>query len=305
MSGSRGQFSHKVLDVTFKLGTGSFGEAGFNTVKLTGLRVSATVVKSGEAGFFTMQLRLWGLTFEMMNKLSTFGIKIIQSEGIIQSRAEVLLEAGDALSNARSTVFHGTISQAWVDFQGMPDVMLHCVCNAGGFESLKPVKPQSYRGLVNVADIMASIVQSMGPDYKLENSGVTAQVVDPYLPGTATEQYQRLAEMAHINAKLDDKTLAIWPKGGQRGKQVPLISPSSGMQGYPAYAPNGIIVTSTYNPAFIPGGHVKVQSSLPRTEGTWQILALTHTLDAEIPGGNWFTRMELLRLGDVAFTSTH
>jgi len=293
-----GAFSHKKLDVTFKLGKGQFGESGFNTVKLTGHRVSASVVKAGEAGLWTMQLRMWGLSFDMMNKLSTFGQRVIISEGIIQGRNEILLEAGDSSSDARSTVFSGTISQAWADFQGMPDVPFHMMCVLGGIEAMKPVPPLSYRGLVDVATVMGAIAAQMGR--KLENNGVSVKVVDPYLPGTATEQMRRLADMAHIEAHLDDNNvLAIWPKGAPRGKLIPVVGPGTGMVGYPTYAPNGIVITCLYNPALIPGGRVQIKSSLPRTEGVWIILALTQTLDAEVPGGNWFSRLELYRPGEV------
>jgi hypothetical protein len=227
---------------------------------------------------------------------------VIISNGIIQGRDLILLEAGDSTSDARSTVFSGTISQAWADFQSMPDVPFQLMCVIGGIEAMRPVEPVSYRGAVDVATVMQSIAAKMGKTF--ENSGVTAKVVDPYLPGTATEQMRQLADMAQIEAHIDGDVLAIWPKGATRGTQVPLIGPETGMVGYPTYAPNGMVVTCIYNPMLVPGGNIRVKSSLPRTEGLWNIISLTHTLDSETPGGNWFSRLEVIRMGDVAL-STH
>jgi hypothetical protein len=40
-------FTHKKIDVTFTKGKGNFAESGTNTVKLSGLRVSAMITKAG------------------------------------------------------------------------------------------------------------------------------------------------------------------------------------------------------------------------------------------------------------------
>ena len=40
-------FTEKLVDATITLGTVMFGQTGYNTVKLTGLRVLATIAKGG------------------------------------------------------------------------------------------------------------------------------------------------------------------------------------------------------------------------------------------------------------------
>lgn len=288
MSGSddRGFWSHKRLVVTFRLGTGDFGEAGFDTTTLPDdLRVSASVSKVGSPGFGVMQLRIWGMTLKMMNKLSTLGMRSTDLR-----RNEVMLQAGDDTTSTLSTVFVGTIVNAWADFSGMPDVVFTVMGQAGALDLIKPVAPTSYKGVVDVASAMQALASKMGRTF--ENTGVTAKLVDQYLPGTAADQARRLAKAADISLSFDDNKLAIWPKGGARGSQVPLVNEHTGMREFPTFTALGIAVTTMYNPSIIFGGAVQVKSRLETATGRWILYDLGHELDANVPKGNWFTRFE-------------
>jgi hypothetical protein len=57
-----GFFSRKAIDVTFFRGSGTFAESGTDTVKLSGLRVSANVTKAGGTYQGACEMRIWGLT---------------------------------------------------------------------------------------------------------------------------------------------------------------------------------------------------------------------------------------------------
>src|SRR5580765_839395 len=219
------QFTHKLIDVTFKIGQGDFGEAGFNTVKLTGLRASVSIVEAGGPAMGALQLRLWGLTLDRMNRLTTIG-----KQPFVDRRNVVVVEAGDAESGM-STVFQGTIDEAWGDFQGMPDVPFIVVGYAGMIEAIKPVPATSYRGSADVVTIMRGLAQKM--NLVFENSGVSGiRVSNPYYPGTARDQVKACAKEAGIDFLITVGTLAIWPHGQTRGQQVPLVSPQTGLIGY-------------------------------------------------------------------------
>jgi hypothetical protein len=286
------RLSHKRIDVTFIKGTGTFSEDPSNTVKLSGLRASARIIKVGGLSMGQLDLRLWGMTPSKMNDLSTLGVKTEFGERRLLNN-QIVVEAGDD-DAGMSVVHHGTIYEAWVDFAGMPDVPFHVTAYTELWEAMKAVKPTGYRGMVDVATIMAGIASLAG--WNFQNNGVNTKMEYPYYPGTAWEQMQMAASDAHINAVVDDgfpKTLVIWPMDGGRDDQVPLISPDTGMIGYPSYSLQGIIVTTRYNPSVGRAmQHVKIQSDLPQANGTWKIVTLAHTLDAEIPNGEWQTRFE-------------
>jgi len=87
-------------------------------------------------------------------------------------------------------------------------------------------------------------------------------------------------------------TLYIWPRGQARGQQVPLLSPRTGLIGYPTYTATGIVGLCRYNPNVGFGGKIKVESSLTPACGEWVITKLSHTLESEIPGGLWQTQFQ-------------
>jgi hypothetical protein len=290
----RGTYTRKHLDVSIMLGQGNWGQAGKDTLKLTNLRVSASVIVQGGIGMGNAQLRIWGMTDAQMNRISTLGIS--RFEG--RENNYVLVEAGDDTSPARSIVYNGDIFDAWADFQGQPDVPFHVISTTIVAGKLKPVTATELPGLVDVPAAVQMLVEKQGMQF--ENNGVTAdntvKVINQVLNGTGPQQLQQLidaADIAHtIDPQTNPPTYAIWPKNGWRSGPVPLISPRTGMVGYPAFTANGIVVTTVYNPAIRYGAQVKVESQIPGANRIWSVRNLTHTLDAEMPGGNWFTRFE-------------
>jgi hypothetical protein len=122
-----------------------------------------------------------------------------------------------------------------------------------------------------------------------ENSGVTGKLSNPYFPGSARSQAQACARAAGISMIIDNGKLAIWPKNGSRNGAVPLISPQTGMIGYPSYTALGIMLKTLFNPSIGFGGKIKVQSELPAACGEWAVYSLDHDLEAMMPNGRWFS----------------
>jgi hypothetical protein len=270
----------------------TFNGAGNNTVLATGLRVQASIAKAPGSMLHHANLRIYGLTLDIMNKLSTLGKAIPKA-----NPNTVTVKAGDA--NGTAVVFVGNIDLCYVDAQGMPEVALVVHAFTGIDAAMKPVPPTTWKGSVDVATIMGMLAKLAG--YTLENSGVSGvMLTDQYLPGTAREQVDKAAQAADICYTFDGGVLAIWPREGHRSGPVPLISPDTGLVGYPtAYGEGGISVTSIYNPSIVAMGQVQVQSSITTACGTWTVQSLEHQLESETPGGAWFTHMNCWILGHV------
>lgn len=202
--------------------------------------------------------------------------------------------AGDD-EHGMALVYGGTVSNAWPDFAGAPDVAF-CVSAFGALDvAMMSIPPGSYSGGADVATIMGNLAKQMGKQF--ENGGVSVQLDNPYFPGSAYEQAERCAKAADINLTLDDGTLAIWPKGSSRGGLIPLISPETGMVGYPVPNQIGVDVRTLFNPSVRMGGLVEIKSSLTPACGKWQVSALYHDLESETPNGQWFSRLSCLRPG--------
>jgi hypothetical protein len=281
-------YARRRLDVTFTLGTGTFGEGTPDTVTLSGLRVSAAISKAGSPSFSQAQLRIYGMTESQMNKLSTLGQRVSE-----QRKNTVAVQAGDDQSGM-SLVFQGTIYEAWADFNAAPEVVFNVAATSGMYDNIKPVPAKSFRGPTDAAVIMAGLARDMNLTF--ENSGVGGIMLSsPYFPGTARRQAEACAKAANINWLIDNNTLAIWPKGAARGDQVPLLSPGTGMRGYPTYNSTGVAIVALYNPSLTYGGKIKVQSDQTPACGIWLVQVLDYDLEAETPGGAWYCRIEAVR----------
>ncbi|CAM2143829.1 Phage tail protein [Pararobbsia alpina] len=277
-------FTRKRIDVTISLGTGQFGDTGADTVTLTGLRVQAAIAVPGGDAMGVCQARIFGLPISMINQLTTVG----PINTAIRAQNSILLAAGDDETGLQ-TAYAGTIGEAWGELQGAPEVPFNVIGFAGLIAAVKPVGALSFQGSVDAATIMSGLADTMGLTF--ENNGVSVQLSNPYFPGTALDQVRACARAADILYVIDRNVLAIWPKDGQRGGDVPLISPDTGMIGYPTFSSNGLGVTSFYNPAIKPGGTIQVKSSLPVACGMWNVFNLNHNIESETPDGAWFTTL--------------
>src|SRR5712691_8451722 len=272
-------FTQKLINVTFTSGSG-----GFSPLNLTGLRVTCHTIAGAGDSMIECDIRGYGMTLSHMNQLSTLGWRVLKPGG-----DKVSVYAGDA--SGMSLVFTGTIWQAVSDFQGGPNLPFHVVAHAGSRESALKVKPTSINNKsADVAQIAQQLAGQMGLQF--ENSGVNIKLAYPYLPGTARTQMAQLAKHANINWTIDRETLAIWPSDGNRSGASPLISPHTGMVGYPSMSSVGIKLKTLFNNELRIGGQVQVESSVTTANGTWTIYKIEHNLQALTPNGEWFTTVE-------------
>lgn len=291
-------FNKRRIDLRFTLGRGDFGGAGLDTVNLTGYRVSATIDKAGGASMSQLQLRVWGVPLDVMNKLTILGTGIAQNA---RQNNTVTVSAGDDESGV-AVVFVGNMIECWVDTKQAPQVALVVVASTGYVDNLKPVPPTSYKGTVDAAVVMAGIAAQMSPPLPLENSGVQVQLSNPYYPGTLRQQALDCAREGQFNLFFDDTVVAIWPKGKARGGLIPDVGPDTGMVGYPVHTQGGIQFTTLYNPSIVFGGRVRIRSELtPAIGDTWVPAIVTHELESEMPGGKWFTTAQCLLLDQESY----
>lgn len=280
-----GSFLTRQLSFEIALGKGAFGESGSSTVTLSGYRAAVTIVKQGQGAFGQAEIRIFGLDLSIMSQIGTLGSSYLLAT---QRRNEISISAGDAV-NGMAQVFSGTIYRAEPDFSAAPDVAFNITAYVGLVFAMKPATPTSFSGSVNVATIMSNIAAQANIPF--ENNGVSVILNNPYLPGTAHQQAAAAARAAHINWSLDTEIgpLAIWNKGQSRGGTIPLITPETGMIGYPSYTQFGITVRAIYTPGNDPamGKSVKVESSLQPATGTWVVYSAVYELTSQMPGGDW------------------
>ena len=275
-------FNEKKLKVTLYLGEEgkAFDDDGNNTVILEGFRVSAMIQSGNSAGASPMaKIMIWGLSQNVMNQVTKIQWNTDQSK-----LNNIKLEADNG--NGYSVVFMGLISFAYPNFGSASENILTIDSHTALNHQVKPVSPTSYNGSIDVAQAIKAICDEMG--MRFENNDVNVKVSSPYLPQTALEKVRKLCEMANVNMYLDKDSIAITLKDQPRNKEIPVISPSTGLIGYPVPNIKGITIKCLYDPLVIFGGLIEIKDSLIEiANGQWRVFGITMYLESQLPNGRW------------------
>lgn len=285
---------HRHITLRFKLGQGqSFGTAGDDTVEISGLRCSVSITKAGGYTQAHCDAKIYGLTLDVMNKLTRFGSTLLSNT----SNEITVLAADDEMTPAM--IFQGIISEAWADLNASPEAAFTVAANTGVIDALKPIQPTSIKGNVDGIQVLASLASQLTPPRTLENnSKISIQISNMYFSGTALDQIQQIAQAGNFQYLMDeDAVLAIWPQGDDRKLPVVEIAADKGMVGYPTFTNQGIQVTTLYNPAIKYGCSINVTSILKASCGKWILFNVGHDLEAETVNGKWFTHIQASRSG--------
>lgn len=270
----------KHLRFIITMGTGKFGSSNNDTITMEGFRSTVDINKAGGMTMGALKARIYGVSQSDMNSVTT-----LQYRPDLWIKNTITVFAIDG--EVETMIFFGNIINAWGDYNGMPDVFLHIDARAAIDGSLNSIPPKSYKGPVEVVTVMSKIAEELG--YSFENNGVNASLVDVYLPNTGIEQARDLARAANINLFIDDNVLAITPRNTPRKGDIPLISASTGLIGYPTFDGVGVNFRVMFNPGITFGGAIKLETDIERAAGEWYVNSISHRLESEKPGGAWFS----------------
>ena len=275
-------FTQKRITVQIALANGQFNGGG-NTAEISGLRVSAQVNIPGGPTKSSLSAAIYGLPLSMMNQLSTVGTQYTE-----QAQNTITVMAGDAVAGM-AQIYKGTLFAAYVDAQGMPEVALRVRGMTGLYEAVKSVPPTSIQGSGDVATIMQGLASQMGLQF--ENNGVNVKLANPYLSGPSWLQALTVAQHAGIEHIIDNGVLAIWKPGRARQGGPVMISPQTGMIGYPMFSQPTVIVRTLFDPTIKYGGSMQIQSDLTPACGTFVIRNVDLELESLVPHGRWFATL--------------
>jgi hypothetical protein len=276
-------FASKKLQVTFSLANGSFSGGG-NSHTVNDGRVLAHITVTGGPAMSNAELAIFGMPLEVMNQLSVCGNQYLK-----QYKNGVSVYAGDDMIGM-TLVFTGDIVTAYVDAQSMPQVCFRVVAAPGTYWASKPADPISVAGKADAASLMQQIAGKMGMAF--ENAGVNVQLANPYYAGTLWTQMLQIARHGGFSVIVDKNRMAIVPPGQSRASGAVLISPQTGMVGYPAFIQANVLVYALYNPNVEMLGQIEVKSDLTPANGIWTVNRLEYELESQVPNGKWFMLME-------------
>lgn len=292
MANQTAPYAQRLLEFTFQIAAApATANAGSQQLTVGGaggnLRAVAHIEFANAPTTGMAHFRVYGLTLDLMNQLSTAGL--VYKVGA----NKVVVRAGDALSGM-TTVFRGEIIESWPDIN-QPDAPLFILAQPSALVQLKPTTPTSFPGSVPAPTALSQIAKAAG--LTLENNGVNTVLQSPYFHGTAWNQLMSCIRAAGCFGFLDGitNTFAVWPKNGSRSGNASTISgpPDGYMIGYPKFQALQTRIRVLFNPNIFagngPGHQVQVRSQLAAANGKFTINSIVHDLSSELPDGPWET----------------
>lgn len=276
-------FSKKSIEIQIILNAGDFG--GGNAKTIRGLVCQADIEKPGGAEKNSARVKIWGLPYADMEKLTMLAFKPLEAQ------KNLISICAGAAGGPLDRVFAGEISAAFADFNQVPDVVMQIEAASGFYPQRLAAPPLSVNGEAKAAELIEQQARTAG--YAFKNEGVTASVKNAVFNGSPLQKAASIAKQTGVEMLIDDGQIIIMPPGGVRAGAVPLLSAKSGMIGYPTFNNEGISCKCLYRPDLALGALFKVESIVPRASGTWKVTKLSHSLAAyQSSQGPWETSVE-------------
>jgi hypothetical protein len=274
----------KIIKLTLTLNdqTVYFTAEGDNQLQASGLAISCNLAYGGGAITPTAQITVHGLAIEQMNKLLRVQWNTMQA-----LMNTVRIEVGNQ-GEELSIAYEGNITQATIGANSAPDIPLVITSQMAMVHKLKLRDPYVLDKDITQdgALIIEMLANEMG--YTFENNGAYKIITDVTLEGSPMEMIQKVADICDFDLYVDQKSIAICKAKQPRQLKIPIISPSTGMIGYPEPDIKGVSFSCFYDPTVKFGGIVTIKDSIIQVcNADWRLYGLTAQLEANIPNGKW------------------
>lgn len=282
-------FKLKTIRTTITLGKGTFGGGG-NSKIIEGLATDVDITKPGLPEKNSASVSIANISLADMEQMTFLAFQPLQS-----LKNLITIEAGEQ-GKTLATVFKGEITSAYADYGSVPDVEFKIEALSGGYAAQIGAKPISVKGNAKAADLIKQFAKEIG--YTFKNEGVAASVRNAVFNGSPIEKARSVADEVGAELLIDDDSMILMPYDKPRSGGAVLLTPETGLIGYPSFTSDGISFSCFFNPNLKQGGQVKIESIVPRASGDWKITKLSHRLTAyRTGGGSWYSSVDAAYIG--------
>lgn len=282
-------FTLKTIRTTITLGKGTFGGGG-NSKIIEGLATDVDITKPGLPEKNSASVSIANISLSDMEQMTFLAFQPLQS-----LKNLITIEAGEQ-GKTLATVFKGEITSAYADYGSVPDVEFKIEALSGGYAAQIGAKPISVKGNAKAADLIKQFAKEIG--YTFKNEGVAASVRNAVFNGSPIEKARSVADEVGAELLIDDDSMILMPYDKPRSGGAVLLTPETGLIGYPSFTSDGISFSCFFNPNLKQGGQVKIESIVPRASGYWKITKLSHKLTAyRTGGGSWYSSVDAAYIG--------
>lgn len=281
-------FAERIIDLTFTKAAGLFAQSQTNIIHLSGLRVQCSINNFSGVTTCEAQLRILGMTQAHL-------IDLAAPNSAFMAQRNIKLEIRAGVAGAMDLIFSGAIATGQIDLNNQPDSALVIIAQSGLLDNVIPAGSTSYPKTTDHISILSYLASKMGLAFIA--TGTPKILNTPYIYGSYRDQVIRVVDAASVNFMIMNDTLYVWPRYGLVDSaairaQAPLISPDTGMVGYPTFSDIGVSVTTLFNSALRPSQTVTIASSMQFANGSWNIYHASHELESQTPNGKWFTHFD-------------
>lgn len=242
-------------------------------------------VRQGGAQFGNAKIEIFGVPLDSMNNIARLWMESLTP----QNTDTVAID----IWNGQDYVpfFSGVITWSAVNGAGMPAVSLMIEANAAFAMLNATASPYANAGPVSLQSALTTIAaaQQFSVDYSA--SAPQYQLTDVRVTGSPMEQIAGL--MSHFNDLtwfVNLQRLIVRTANAPFSADAISIAADNGLMRLPVYSSSSLQFDTLFNPQLRPGVACDVTTAFDFVNRTqWVAAVLSHTLEPNVPGGQWTT----------------
>jgi hypothetical protein len=254
--------------------------------------MSAKVTSVNRQGILAA-IEIWGMRMEDMNALT---VAWSAPDGVIIENS-LVIEVGDKNSLGQtSELFRGAMFAGQPNYASAPEVTFAAQAMGGYMQAITSFPDTSWNGSVSILQIVKKLLD--GTYFTVVDGGVTATLTNPKLTGSRWQQIETACESTNTDWYVQGKNVILC-KQNLPLSEIPsiILSPNTGLIGYPVIDRAGLMVKSLFDPALACGSAIEIRNSIvPYANGKWFPQKVDHMLEANLPNGKWESEMFCLRI---------
>lgn len=261
-------------------------------------RMSITVSQGGNQ-FGNAKVQIYGVNLDAMNKIARLWLEVLSP-----SNTDTLkIDVWDGSSFV--PFFAGVITWSAINASAAPQVALEIEANSAMIAMNTVAPPYAQDTPIALQDALQQILGPTGLVVEFAESVPALQIQKAHLTGTPMDQASALlGYFPELTWYINLQRFLVRPVNGPLGSDPIRVNKSTGMIGYPTYSTSGVTLGTIFDPRIRPGLALDIQTVFDFVNRTkWVAAVLQHTIQPNMPGGQWMTQIAAQSYGSKGDTS--
>jgi hypothetical protein len=245
-------------------------------------------VRQAGAQFGNAKIEIFGVPLQTMNQIARLWLEVLTPVGTDTVQIDVW-DGQDYVP-----FFQGVIMWSAVNASRMPHVSLDIEANSGSALSLVPSSPYAVGATpVSLKAALTTIAAQGGFSVQYPDTVTQYQLTQARVTGAPLEQIAQLMDMfPKLTWFTSLQQIVVREALAPVNADAIRVAADTGLMGYPVYSTSGLTLATLFNPKITPGAALDVQTEFDFVNRTvWVAAVLAHTLEPNVPGGQWTTQI--------------